>query len=63
MRIHEGGGQPVVRLEVRIGTVVGSRVRTEFVVRRHVGREIPGSSQLEEIRMLQNEVLGPEARL
>ena len=61
--IEEGVRQRVVGLVVRIGAVVRGRVRTQLVVRRHICGEIPRSSQLEQIRMLQDEILCSEARL
>ena len=58
--VEERRGQTVVGLEIGIGAVGLCRVLSVFVVGRHVGWEVPGGSQLKEVRMLQQEVLGPD---
>ena len=58
--IHESAGEPVVGLVIRVGPVVGRRIAAQAVVRRHIGREVPGGRQREHVGVLEDEILAPD---
>ena len=60
---HERLAELVVVGKIGFGTVVRGRARAVVVVRRHVGREIPGGGHGEQVWVLEEQVLASVAGL